>query len=80
MKGRLLVLKIGFISAVGMFFLMAHTFMAAFLHPSKTVLIGIDWMGEAWIELILLMVMTPSVLYLMWRFRDYLEFEKERGT
>ena len=79
MKGRLLVLKIGFCSAIAMFFLMVHTFLVAFVHPTRTVTVGIDWVGEAWIEFLLLMVMVPCVIYLLWRFKDFIEFEKGRG-
>ena len=65
-KIRYQVLKFGYIFLVTSTFLMMATFLNAFLHPSKRVIIDVNMVGEAHLELLLIFVFLPITCYLMW--------------
>lgn len=66
---RLNAYRIGFVSMGACFFLFLQMFMVAFNNPGKNLLIGINWQGEALLELVLLLLAAPFVLYTIYDFR-----------
>ena len=77
-KTRCHLLKFSIITLVGSFFLLSQTFLRAFFHDSKKVMIDINVYNESWIEFFLIMVMLPCVTYFMvWFYRKVLPLVKE---
>ena len=54
---------------IASYMLMLITFIVAYNHPSKTVTIGINWMGEALIEFSLLLISFPIIIYFIYHFK-----------
>lgn len=54
---------------IGGFFLLFNTFLSAYLHPSKTVTICVDMLGEANLEFVLLCVGAVVVGWFMFDVR-----------
>lgn len=46
--------------------IMTVAFFSAYIDPSKTVTIGINWMGEAHIEALVFVVLIPIIIFLGW--------------
>jgi len=56
------LLKAGFIYVFAMAILMTITFIIAFIHPSNTVLININVLGEMYLEFILVSFAIPLII------------------
>jgi len=65
-KLRYHIFKLGFIFLIATAFLMIHTFLFAYFSPGKTITIGINWMAEAHLELFIIFVFLPMVIFIFW--------------
>ena len=54
---------LGFSVVFGSYLALSYTFLLAYFHPSKQVLVNINTYGEATSEFILLVVSIPAVIY-----------------
>ena len=66
----------GYIFLCFPYFLWLHTFLSAYFSGSKTVTIGINWNGEANLELFLLMLSVPLVIFVLFDVRSRLRKSK----
>ena len=54
---------LGFSVVFGSYLALTYTFLKAYFHPSKQILVNINAYGEATSEFILLIVSIPAVIY-----------------
>ena len=68
-RSRYILYIIGFSFLFSSTILMLLTFFAAYTHPSKTVTIGINWLGESYLELFFILSVIPILCYLAFDIR-----------
>jgi len=56
----------GLVGIMAGYSLMLWTFMTAYSRESKSVLVQIDWYGEALVELIISLILLPCAVYFAW--------------
>lgn len=65
---------------IGMYAVMLYTFMKAWLHPAKAVLVTVDSFGEGDIEFVVLMLTVPCVAYACWkRYKRYANRKRQKA-
>ena len=66
-KVRLFILGLGLTYVASTFIIFTWLFLEAYQSPDKTLLIGINWYGEAKAELIIIsFLLGPAAYFLMW--------------
>lgn len=65
-----IVLKLGWAGLFAYTLVFSYTFLMAYFDKSKSVLVTINQHGEAHVELILLLLLLPSSLFVLYYIRD----------
>ncbi len=62
-----MIKTIGLVTLIYIYIVMILTFIRAYLHPSKSILISINKLGEANIDLFVLLVTLPCVIFYIYK-------------
>ena len=65
-KIRYHVLKFGYVLSFAFTMVIIYTFMIAYFSPTKTIVVDVNWVGEAHLEFLLILIFIPLIAFAMW--------------
>jgi hypothetical protein len=77
---RYFLYSYGMIFMLGCCFMTLTLFFTAYFVPGRTLMFGIDWVKEADIELVLILIGVVCVAYIGFDFKRFLRFIKAGGV
>ena len=77
-KPKMFLICVGIASLLAFSFMFFITFIGAYIHPSKTVLININMIGEANFELVLFSILFVISIWTAFEFYKYSSVKKNR--